>query len=144
VWRRVSITSALALGPGMIILTVLRNWHGWAPWPFWIDDLAAGALLMAAGAYAIKDKAHLRGRLLGAALGLATATLWASLFEGLAGIQTPPEEWSAVPGVSFALTLLAFLAAVVGLSASLPSAKRPLLGTRSESEMSSGTRNARR
>lgn len=145
VWRRSSVAMALILGPAILMLMLLRNWQAWAAWPFWIDDLAAGAMLAAAGAMALRDESHLRGRLVGAAFGVAAATLWASLFEDLAGVRPTPDEASLLQDVVFALTGLAFLASAAGLGASLPSAHRPFIGTRPADEQPRPQkRNARR
>lgn len=127
-WRRVSVGLALLLGPTILILMILRNWDAWAPWPFWVDDLASGLLLLAAGMYAFEDQAHLRGRLVGGAFGLAAAALWASLFEGLAGVRPEIEETLLISEITFVLTGAAFLLAAAGLGASLPSAHRSVLG----------------
>ena len=118
----------------IIAAAVLRNWHGWAPPPFWLDDLAAGILVLGAAIFAHSEQDSLRGRLLTGALGVAAAVLWGSMFEAMAGLHPHPEEWSAAPGVAVTLTVLAFLLAVVGVGVSLPSKRKPHLGTRPEKQ----------
>lgn len=131
-WRRFTVPIACGLGPLIIIAAILRNWHGWAAAPFWLDDLLAGLLLLAAGVIAYKEQDSLRGRLLTGALGIAAAVLWGSLFEAMAGLHPLPEQWTAIPSVALVVTLLAFGLALLGLAVSLPSKRKPLLGTRPE------------
>lgn len=132
IWRRLSVPVACALGPLIIAALVLRNWHGWAAAPFWLDDVVAGVLVLGAAIFAYREQDSLKGRLLTGALGVAAAVLWGSMFEALAGLHPRPQEWSAVPGVAVAVTVVAFLLALFGMAASLPSKRRPLLGTRPE------------
>ena len=134
VWRRLSVTIAGLLGPLIIVATLLRNWHGWAAAPFWLDDLAASLLVMGAAIFAYREQDSIRGRLLTGALGIAVAVLWGSLFETTAGLHPSPEEWSAAPGVALTLTVLALVLAVAGVAVSLPSKRRPHLGTRPEKQ----------
>jgi peptidoglycan/LPS O-acetylase OafA/YrhL len=134
VWRRLAVPIAGLLGPLIIAAVVLRNWHGWAAAPFWLDDIAAGLLLIAAAIFAYNEQDSLRGRLLTGALSVAVAVLWGSLFESLAGLHPRPEEWSATPGVALTLTVIAFLLAVAGVAFSLPSKRRPFVGTRPEKQ----------
>ncbi len=133
-WRRLSVPIAGAVGPMMIAAVVLRNWHAWAASPFWLDDVAAGLLLLGAAVFAYADQESLKGRLLTGALGVAVAVLWGSLFEAMAGLHPRPEEWSAIPGVAIFLTGLCFLMALFGLGVSLPSKRKPMLGTRPEKQ----------
>lgn len=132
IWRRFSVPVACALGPLILAALVLRNWHSWAAAPFWLDDVAAGLLVVGAAIFAFHDQDSLKGRLLTGALGVAAAVLWGSMFEALAGLHPGPREWSAVPDVAVTLTVFAFLLAVFGLVVSLPSNRRPMLGTRPE------------
>lgn len=133
-WRRLSVPTACALGPLVIIAAVVRNWHGWAPAPFWLDDFAAGLALLAAAAYAYSDQDGLKGRLLTGALALTTAVLWGSLFEAMAGLHPLPEHWSLMPPLGLTLTLAALALAAFGLAVSLPSKRKPMLGTRPEKQ----------
>ncbi len=134
IWRRLSVPTACVLGPLVIIAVIIRNWHGWAPAPFWLDDFAAGFLVLAAAIYAYREQDSLKGRLLTGALALTVAVLWASLFEGMVGLHPPPEQWSLMPVLALTLTLLALALAVFGVGVSLPSKRRPLLGTRPEKQ----------
>lgn len=133
-WRRLAVPIAGLLGPLIIAAVVLRNWHGWAAAPFWLDDMAAGILVLGAAIFAYSEQDSLRGRMLTGALGVSAAVLWGSLFEGLAGLHPRSEVWSAVPGVALTLTAIAFLMAVVGVGVSLPSKRRPFIGTRPEKQ----------
>lgn len=139
-WRRASAPTAIGLGPAVILFAVLRNWHGWEAPPFWLDDLAAGLLLTAAGVYAYHDQDSLKGRLLSAAFALGVGVLWASMFEAMAGLHRAPEQWSPVPGVTLVLTVIGFGFAVAGLVASLPSKRPAFIGTRPEPEKKKGRR----
>lgn len=132
VWRRLSVPIACALGPLIILAAILRNWHGWAPPPFWLDDFAAGLLVLAAGIFAWQEQDSLRGRLLSAAMALCAAVLWGSGFETLAGLHPLPDHWTLLPSLALILTVLAFALALGGLAASLPSKRKPMLGTRPE------------
>mgnify|MGYP001239174106 CR=1 FL=1 len=132
--RRYAANAAIGLGPAVVAFAVLRNWHGWEAPPFWLDDLAAGAALLAAGVMALRDQHSVKGRILSAAFALAIGVLWGSLFESLAGLHPAPEAWSATPIVGWVCTLLGLLAACAGLIASLPSNRPAFIGTRPESE----------
>jgi hypothetical protein len=131
-WRRLTSPLAIVLGPSIIVIAVLRNWHGWEAPPFWLDDGIAGLALFLAGVVGWNGQDSVKGRLITAAYALATGVLWASMFEGLAGLHPMPENWSAIPGVSLTLTAMALGGAIVGLVFSLPSKHPPLLGTRPE------------
>lgn len=132
VWRRLSVPVAWVLGPLIIAAVILRNWHDWAAAPFWLDDLGAGVLLIGAALFAFKEQDSLRGRLLTGAMGIAVAVLWGSMFEGVAGVRTSPDTWTVIPAVAFTLTCAAFGLALFGLGLSLPSKRRPFIGTRPE------------
>lgn len=132
--RRLSVPIAGLLGPLIVASTVLRNWHGWAAAPFWLDDMAAGLMVTVAAILAYREQDSLRGRLLTGAFGIAVAVLWGSLFEATAGLHPLPDEWSAAPGSALMLTVAAFVLAAVGLGVSLPSKRRPLTGTRPEKQ----------
>lgn len=131
-WRRAAAPLAIALGPMVIIIAILRNWHGWEAPPFWLDDYAAGAALLGAGILALQDQDSIKGRLLSAAFGLSVGVMWGSLFEPLAGLHPGPSEWSAFPSTSRILTLAALAASIAGLVLSLPSKRPPFVGTRPE------------
>lgn len=143
-WRKASAPLAVGLGPAVIVIAVLRNWHGWEAPPFWLDDFGAGAALFAAGAYGITDQGRIRGRLISCAYGLAVAVLWGSLFEPTAGLHPAPAEWSAFPIVSRFLTALALAIAAIGLLCSLPSHRPAFIGTRPEPERKPAKKKARR
>jgi len=139
-WRRAAAPLAISLGPLVIITAILRNWHAWAPPPYWLDDYAAGVALLAAGILAIQDQDGLRGRLLTAAFALGVGVMWGSVFEPLAGLHPGPSEWSAVPLTSRIMTMASLVAALVGLLLSLPSNRPPFIGTRPEPERRKGRR----
>ncbi|CAN1492995.1 hypothetical protein MCEMIH16_00256 [Caulobacteraceae bacterium] len=132
VWRSFSIPVAGLLGPMIILATVLRNWHGWAAAPFWLDDIAAGLFVLGAAIFAYRDQGSIRGRLVTGALGASVAVLWASLFEVPMGLHPRPDEWSAFPSVALFVTAAAFMTSLFGFAISLPSKRPPVLGTRPE------------
>lgn len=142
-WRKSAAPVAVVLGPAVVVFAVLRNWHGWEAPPFWLDDFGAGAALFGAGIYAFRDQDSLKGRILSAAFALAVGVLWGSLFEPLAGLHPKPHEWSAIPGVSRALTLIGLVVAGAGLFASLPSKRPAFIGTRPEPEKKKARRGGR-
>jgi len=133
-WRRLSVPISWVLGPMIIAAAILRNWHDWAPAPFWLDDIAAGVVLIGAALFALREQDSLRGRLLTGAMGIAAAVLWGSMFEGMAGLREPPESWTMIPALAFTLTGVAFVMAVAGFGFSLPSKRRPFIGTRPEKQ----------
>lgn len=139
-WRRAAAPLAIALGPMVIIIAILRNWHGWEAPPFWLDDYAAGLALLGAGVFAIRDQGSIKGRLLSAAFALATGVMWGSVFEPLAGLHPGPSEWSAVPLTSRILSLAGLVTAAVGLVLSLPSKRPHFVGTRPETGKRKGRR----
>jgi len=139
-WRKAAAPLAIALGPTVIIVTILRNWHGWEAPPFWLDDYAAGLALLGAGIFALRDQDSIKGRLLSAAFALSVGVMWASLFEPTAGLHPAPPEWSAFPATSRLLTLASLAASVAGLVLSLPSKRPPFVGTRPETGKRKGRR----
>lgn len=139
-WRRAAAPLAIALGPTVIVVAILRNWHGWEAPPFWLDDYAAGVALLAAGIFALRDQGSIKGRLLSASFALSMAVMWASLFEPLAGLHPVPREWSVFPAMSRILTLAGLAASVAGLLLSLPSKRPPFIGTRPETGKRKGRR----
>ncbi len=139
-WRRAAAPLAIALGPTVIIVAILRNWHGWEAPPFWLDDYAAGVALLAAGIFAISDQGSIRGRLLSAAFALALGVMWGSAFEPLAGLHPGPGEWSAFPATSRILTLAGLAASLIGLVLSLPSKRPGFVGTRPDTGKRKGRR----
>lgn len=139
-WRRAAAPLAIALGPIVIIVAILRNWHGWEAPPFWLDDYAAGVALLGCGILALQDQGSVKGRLLSAAFGLSIGVMWGSLFEPMAGLHPGPREWSAFPATSRVLTLAALAASVAGLALSLPSKRPPFVGTRSDTRKRKGRR----
>lgn len=138
--RKAAAPLAIALGPTVIAAAVVRNWHGWEAPPFWLDDCAAGIALLGAGIFAVRDQSSIKGRLLSASFALATAVMWASLFEPLAGLYPTPGEWSVFPETSQVLTLAGLAASVSGLILSLPSQRPPFVGTRPDSGKRKGLR----
>ncbi|MDO9223135.1 MAG: hypothetical protein Q7U20_05395 [Caulobacter sp.] len=133
-WRRLSVPIAWVLGPMIIVATILRNWRDWAAAPFWLDDIGAGVLLIGAALFALKEQDSLRGRVLTGAMGISVAVLWGSMFEGMARLQVTPEIWTMIPALAFTVTGVAFLTALAGLGFSLPSKRRPFIGTRPEKQ----------
>ena len=139
-WRKAAAPLAIALGPTVIITAILRNWHGWEPLPFWLDDYAAGVALLGAGIFALKDQDSIKGRLLSAAFALSSAVMWGSLFEPLAGLHPAPRDWSVIPATGRIMTLGCLLASVAGLVLSLPSKRPPFVGTRPDTGKRKGRR----
>lgn len=139
-WRRAAAPLAIGLGPMVIIIAILRNWHGWEAPPFWLDDSIGGLALLGAGIFAIRDQGSIKGRLLSAAFALATGVMWGSVFEPLAGLHPGPSEWSAVPLTSRILSVAGLVTAAVGLVLSLPSKRPQFVGTRRETGKRKGRR----
>ncbi|MFZ5668008.1 MAG: hypothetical protein ACOY4K_00800 [Pseudomonadota bacterium] len=133
-WRAYTAPMAGVVGPLVLATTVVRNWHGWAPAPFWLDDVIAGAGLIATAILARDGQDSLKGRLLSGALAFTVAVLWGSLFEAKAGLHPPPELWSAAPHAATTMTIIALGLAMLGLGFSLPSKRPPVLGTRPEKQ----------
>lgn len=143
-WRRYSVPIAIFLGPIMLMAMVARNLGGWVIAPYWIDDLVAGFAVVAASVYFQKDQSSLRSRILSAAFALALAVSWGSTFEGMAGLYPAPEivgiqtenldseqaKSDPMPTIGLVMTLAALSLSIIGLVASLPSKREPLLGTR--------------
>lgn len=137
-WRRVAAPLAIALGPTVIVIAILRNWHGWEAPPFWLDDYAAGIALLGAGILTINDQGSIKSRVLSAAFALSVGVLWGSLFEAMAGLHA--RAWSAFADTVSILTLVALVVAIAGLVASLPSQRPAFVGTRPEPEKRKGRR----
>jgi len=80
-WRRVAAPLAIALGPTVIVIAILRNWHGWEAPPFWLDDYAAGIALLGAGILTIHDQGSIKRRVLSAAFALSVRVPLGSRFQ---------------------------------------------------------------
>ncbi len=119
---------AVCLGPVTVVLAVIRQLiHGqW--WPFWVDDLLVGALLGVAGWLVLRTSDSTRARLLSAAWGAMLPVLWGSTFRHF---ESAPGEGYAPHLTLISVAMLGLLGmALLGLGWSLPTTKRPFIGTR--------------
>lgn len=116
-YRTWSARAAIAFGPLIIILVLGRNWGAWEAWPYWLDDIVAAIALIVAAYFAIETDNSTNSRALTGAWGFATATLWISMFRLMerTALEDPVPVWLIT------LSLVAFLGAVVGVAASIPS-----------------------
>lgn len=113
-FRLWSARGAICFAPLVIAQVVVRNWDGWEWWPFWADDLAAAALLIAGGYFSLASDTTTNSRLLTGAWFFSAATQWAAMFGLLSG-EASASVWEIV------LILVTLLGSVAGTLASLPS-----------------------
>ena len=113
VLRIMSITGALLLMAG----EAYRSWGVGRPVAFWMDDMLAGAMLIAA-AILVARPTLARRRFLSAAWGVAAGMLYGSFFGKLFDpASTNPGNFSL--SLLTALVGVAFVVAIGGLTASI-------------------------
>ena len=111
--RIVSIIGALLLMLG----EAYRTWGAGRPVAFWIDDMLAGAMMLAA-AIMVAHPSPVRRRFLSAAWGVAAGMLYVSFFGKVFDpANTNPGNFSL--GLLTALVGAAFLISIGGLIASI-------------------------
>ncbi|NBB16663.1 hypothetical protein GVN21_14965 [Caulobacter sp. SLTY] len=127
---------ALGLAPLGILQVVARQYTGRAAWPYWIDDIVIAVGLGIAGLLVLRETTSTRARALSAAWGAMLVVLWSSTFRHLDNV---PLEADAphLTIMTIGMTGLIILAAL-GLVLSLPTTKRPFIGTRPPKEKKKG------
>ncbi|HYE47051.1 MAG TPA: hypothetical protein VEA44_14915 [Caulobacter sp.] len=123
---------ALGMAPLGIVQAVARQHTAETWWPFWVDDMVIATLLGIAGWLVLRETTSTRARLLSAAWGGMVMVLWSSTFRHLSSL---PLEYDA-PHLTVMTAGMAtlFAVSVLGLALSLPTTKRPFIGTRPPKE----------
>ena len=121
---------AIAFGVFLAIAEVVRNWGDWQPWPWWVVDYIAVALLLFGGRMALPGRSQRNAAPLCGAWGFACAMFYGSFFSHLETLQekgTGPIDslpLTATIGVLFAVTILGLALAIVGSQREVVGARR--------------------
>jgi uncharacterized membrane protein YadS len=114
---KASARMAIGFGIFLAIAEVVRNWGDWQPWPWWVVDYIAVALLLYGGRVALRDRSAAP---LCAGWGFTCAMFWMSFFSHLESLNekgTGPIEshtLTTVIGVLFAITIVGLALSLVG------------------------------
>jgi hypothetical protein len=121
---------AYVFGIALPVLETIRRWSqlgDLAVWPFWLDDLLLGAVLLIA-ARLTADHSYSNAKYLAAAWGIVCGMAWPSFFGEILHLDTPdpapiPTGWvAAIKGIGFLLAIVALIGALK------PPALSPLVG----------------
>ena len=121
---------AIAFGVFLAIAEVARNWGDWQPWPWWVVDYIAVALLLYGGRAALPGRPQRNVAPLCGAWGFTCAMFYGSFFSHLEALNekgTGPIEshtLTLIIGVLFAITILGLALAIAGSRRELASASR--------------------
>lgn len=118
----ITLSARIALGFGafLAVAEVVRNWGDWQPWPWWVVDYIAVALLLYGGRTALANRPQRNATPLCGAWGFTCAMFYGSFFSHLETLHEkgsgPIESHTltATIGVLFAITILGFALAIVG------------------------------
>jgi hypothetical protein len=111
------VRNAIVFGALLPVVETIRRWGQLDElryWPFWIDDLLLGALLLYA-AWRVSENRAKGGRFLVAAWGVTCGMAYPSFFNQLMSLDRPdpapiPSAWvAAIKGVGFALAIVALV-----------------------------------
>ncbi|MFN3857973.1 MAG: hypothetical protein ACK4RV_09480 [Caulobacter sp.] len=111
-----------ALGLGMML--VHQVW-----WPRWFDNIVSAALLVSAAMLVIKGATSTRARVLSAAWGVAAAVLWGDAFRLLEARNALGESATIPADILAGAGGLLLVLAITGLVQSLPTTRKPFVGT---------------
>ena len=126
-WRvsagRIAFHLAAPFAVFLGIAEVVRNWGDWGFWPFWVVDYIAVGLLLVAWRAVRRERAD-ASRWVAGAWGFTCAMFYMSFFSHIASLDRPdhgPIEHTtltAIIGVLFGVTVVAFACSLVGMRAS--------------------------
>eukprot|EP01030_Chromulinospumella_sphaerica_P016794 gene16794-16609_t len=123
---------AVCLGPVAAVAATVRQVLNGLWWPYWMDDVLVGVLLAVAGWLVLRGSDSTRARLLSAGWGGMLLALWGSTFDHF---ETLPGEGFAPHLTVISIAMLVLLGlAVLGLFWSLPTTRKPFIGTRPPKE----------
>lgn len=123
---------AVCLGPVATGVAVARQLLNGLWWPYWVDDILVGVLLTVAGWLVLRESNSTRARMLSAGWGAMLLVLWGSTFRH---VEALPGEGYTPHLTLITVTMLSLLAlTALGLFLSLPTTKRPFVGTRPPKE----------
>lgn len=132
--RTRSAWMAVATAPAVVAEALIRQLTNGTWWPYWTDDVLVAILLAVAGGLVLKEATSTRARLLSAAWGGMLFVLWGSTFAHMEALPVDREVYA--PHLTLITILMVGLLAVaaLGLGWSLPTTKRPFIGTRPPKE----------
>ena len=118
----ITLSARLAIGFGVFLAVaeVVRNWGDWQPWPWWVVDYIAVALLLYGGRAALPSRPQRSVTPLGGAWGFTCAMFYMSFFSHLETLHekgTGPIEsvpLTATIGALFAVTILGLALTIAG------------------------------
>jgi hypothetical protein len=121
----ITLSARIAIGFGafLAIAEIVRNWGDWEPWPWWVVDYIAVALLLYGGRLALPGRVRRSAVPLGAGWGFTCAMFYGSFFSHLQHWGEPdhgpddPVRLTIVIGVLFAFAIAGFALALVGAGA---------------------------
>ena len=85
----ITLSARIAIGFGVFlaIAEVVRNWGDWQPWPWWVVDYIAVALLLFGGRAALPGRARRSAAPLCAGWGFTCAMFYMSFFGHLETLE---------------------------------------------------------
>lgn len=115
----------LDLGQALVRQAVHGVW-----WPLWFDDVIVSIILAVCGWLVIAETDSTRARMLSGAWGATLVVIWGSTFRHMSSLPTDREVYA--PHLTLITMLMVALLgmSVLGLALSLPTTKKPFIGTR--------------
>ncbi|MBX3478902.1 MAG: hypothetical protein KF842_00730 [Caulobacter sp.] len=128
--RRRSAWIAMGVAPLVLGQALVRQVVHGVWWPFWVDDVIVSILLAVCGWLIIAETTSTRARMLSAAWGATLIVIWGSTFRHVGSLPADREVYA--PHLTLITMVMVILLGVsaLGLALSLPTTKKPFIGTR--------------
>jgi len=122
---------AVAFGTFLAVAEIVRNWGDWEPWPWWVVDYIAVALLLYGGRAARRGRPQRNATPLAGAWGFTCSMFYGSFFSHL---ETRGEKGTGpIDSVSLTITIgVLFAVTIFGLALVIVGSHRELSGARRE------------
>ncbi len=101
----------IATGVYMCLWEVVRNWGNWQPWPGWVIDYVAAAMLLAGAGWALRPPGRRSIGLMCGAWGFLVCLVYASFRGNLANIDS--DNWGPIPQRPYTYLVGVYLACVI-------------------------------
>jgi hypothetical protein len=119
---------ALFVAPAGIFQAFSRQLIQGVWWPFWIDDVLSALALGICALLVLQETTSTRARALSAAWGATLVSMWTSTFRH---VNNLPGEGYTPHLTLITMLMIALLGlSVLGLALSLPTTRKPFIGTR--------------